>query len=110
MNDVKFWVAIGTEEQLDFEGRTHTKEVHVGEVHIVYSEVLMCRQSRERLKNDFKAKKHKVLSVRPKGRLCEKCEKKFREHPDLAFAKWINPPELKSNKTIPINPQLLEMK
>lgn len=110
MNQIKYWVAIGTEEQLDFEGRTHIKDVLVGEVHIVYSEVLMCRQSRDRLKGDLKAKKHKTVVTRPAGKLCPKCEKKFKEHPDLVWSKWVSPPEVRQHKPIETNPALLERK
>ena len=108
-SQVKFWYAMGTEEQLTFEGKTMVKFVPVGEGNIVYSEVLLCRQSRERLKNEAKAKKHKVVGTRLYGvKICEKCEKKFKEHPDLSWAQWANPPEPKRHKPVEINPLLLE--
>jgi hypothetical protein len=109
-SQVKFWYVLGTEEQLTFEGKTVVKEVPIGVGHIVYSEVLMCKQSRERLKNEAKAKKHKVVGVRLHGvKMCEKCEEKYKSHPDLAWMKWVNPPEQKIHKPVEINPLLLEI-
>lgn len=110
MSQIKFWYAIKIEEQLDFEGHAHAKKVPAGEVHLVYSEVLMCRQSRERLKNEIKATGHSVVSILPKGiKLCEKCKKKYMEHPDLEWQKWLNPPAPKSPPPPVLNPQLLQV-
>jgi hypothetical protein len=109
-SQVKFWYAMGTEEQLTFEGKTVVIEVPIGEGHIVYSEILMCKQSRERLKNEAKAKKHKVVGVRLHGvKICDKCEEKYKNHPDLPWSHWINPPEPKVHKPVEINPLLLEI-
>lgn len=110
---IQFWVAVGKVKQLAFrdDGSRYEIDVdeNVGEQHIVYNGVLLCRQSRETLKGKLGAKKQKTVANRIPGiPLCSRCEKKFKENSDLGWVKWINPPELKrSPTTIKVNPILL---
>ncbi len=107
-DNIKFWIAVGTVEQLDFDGHSHHVDIPVGNAHIVYSEVLLCRQSRDRLKGDLKAKRQRTTTSRPANvKLCEKCEKKYREHPDLSWQKFINPPEVVGKSTVIVKKELL---
>ena len=81
----QFWVAVGTVKQSVFMDDGTTKEIDVevpaGEQHIVYSEILLCKQSRNTLMNKFHAKKKKTVSQRIQNvKLCEKCEEKFKEN------------------------------
>jgi hypothetical protein len=108
-DNIKFWIAIGTVEQLDFEGHAHSADVPVGEAHIVYSEVLLCRQSRDRLKGDLKAKRQRTAVSRPANvKLCEKCAKKYKEHADLSWQKWANPPVLATPPAPRIKQELVQ--
>lgn len=108
---VKFWVAVGIVKQMTFRDDGSTAEIEKehprGEQHIVYSEVLMCRQSRDTLMKKVDATKKKVVQQRIEGvPVCQKCEKAYREHPDLAFRKWVESPEPKRDSTVKINPIL----
>jgi hypothetical protein len=110
---IRFWCAIGKVKQLAFreDGSNYDIEIDypVGEQHIIYNEVLLCRQGRESIKGKLGAKKQKTVANRIQNvPLCEKCEKKFKENPDLGWQRWVNPPELKrSPSTIKTNPILL---
>lgn len=97
---IQFWVAVGTVKQLMFRDDGSTTEIEkenpVGEQHIVYQEVLLCRQSRNTLMNRFNAHKKKIVSQRiPNVPLCQKCEKKYKENPNLPWVKWVESPEPK---------------
>src|SRR3989304_966909 len=91
MNDnIKFWYPVKTEGQLTFDGHTHFRDVIAGEGHIVYMEILLCRQSREKLKYETGAKKHKSISSRIEGtRLCPVCEKKYKANQSFAWQRWV---------------------
>src|SRR3990167_9205702 len=89
-DDIKFWYPVKTEGQLTFDGHTHFLDVIAGEGHIEYTEVLLCRQSREKLKHEAGAKKHKTISSRLEFiKLCPVCEKKYKANQNLAWQKWI---------------------
>ena len=92
MNEnIKFWYPIKTVGQIDFEGHTHFKSVIAGEGHIVYMDVLLCRQSREKLKHDVGAKTNRSVQSRVDGvGLCSVCEKKYKANQNLAWQKWIS--------------------
>lgn len=93
---VKFWYPIGEVEQLVFGEKGVKKELPVGDGHIVYSEVLMCKQSREKLKNEVKAKKERLLTTRLHNvSICEECQERYRNHPDSPYAHWIGSPPTK---------------
>lgn len=91
----KYWCAVGTVKQKAFntDGTFYWVDVDgvpVGECHIVVDEVLLCRQSRERLLSEQQAKKKKTVEGRIKGiPMCKKCEKKFKEREDLPWAVWV---------------------
>ncbi len=111
MSKIKFWVAISKAKQLAFRENGTQYEIDVdlpvGEQHMVYSEILLCRQGRESLKGKLGAKKQKTVQNRIPGvPMCPKCEKKFKENQDLDWQRWISPPELKRQTQIQINPQL----
>lgn len=90
MSEVKFFYAIKTIGQLDFEGRMHFKDVVVGEGHLVYSEVLMCRQSRDSLMKKLEAKGKKEVAVRIEGvKTCKKCEEAYKANVNLAWKRWV---------------------
>jgi len=95
MKNIKFWYAIGTVKQtaFNFDGSTYLADVDgvpVGEGHIVYNDVLLCRQSRDVLKKKFNTKRQSTVDGRKAGvPLCEQCEKKFKENTDLAWQKWM---------------------
>lgn len=113
MSNIKFWCAVGTVKQLMFNDNGTTKEIEVervvGEQHIVYQEVLMCRQSRETLKNTLGAKKQKTVAQRIEGvKVCQRCQDKFKQNQDLGWFHWINPPELKNQATVHFKPELLQ--
>ena len=108
-SNISFWYPVTSDEQMTFDGTVVHKDVIAGEGHITYMEVLLCRQSREKLKHEAKAKKHKNVSARVEGiKVCPKCIAKFKEHPDLAWAHWISPPEPKKSATVQINPEILQ--
>lgn len=91
---IKFWCAVGIVKQDAFhdDGSVYQLDVEhpVGEQHIVYQGVLMCRSSRETLKNKLKAKKHKEVTVRIEGvKMCPRCEKKYKENANLPWQKWV---------------------
>lgn len=110
MNNISFWYAVSHISQLDFEGHEHFIDKVVGEGHIVYMDMLLCRQSRERLKAEAKAKKQKTVPNRIEGiKLCEKCQQKYKENENLDWQHWINSPPLKNNSTVQINPELSKL-
>lgn len=85
--NIRFWVVMGTEKQLNFEGHMTNREVPVGNQHIVYQEVLMCGQSRNALKGSKRkqsTRQARFLNVP----LCPDCEKAYKEHPDLGWMAW----------------------
>ena len=89
MDNIKFWYPVKSNVQLDFEGHTHSRDVVAGEGHIVFSEILLCRQSRDRLQGEVGAKKQRTVQSRIEGvKLCPKCQQRFKEHPDLGWQKW----------------------
>lgn len=94
---VKFWVAMGTIEQLILGGGAHPRDVPIGEQHIVYSEMLMCKQSRDSLQKSLKAKRDQTSTTRLRNvPVCKKCEEAYRNHPDLGFKTWVEPKEMKN--------------
>lgn len=89
MSHVKFFVVIGSVQQLDFEGRSHDREVPVGEQHVLYEGVLMCGASQNTLKSRHQSKKKAVrLNSFKNVPLCEKCERKFKMNSNLPWRKW----------------------
>src|SRR5215207_6718075 len=80
---VKFWVAVGTVKQLSFrdDGTTYEveKDIPVGEQHIQFREVLMCKQSRDMLMKKKKATKKKIAQTRlPNVPMCATCEEGYK--------------------------------
>ncbi len=94
-NNIKFWYAIGTVKQTAFnhDGSTYMVDVDgipVGEGHIIYNDVLLCRRSRDAIKKEHKTKRQSVVENRKNGvPLCGDCEKKFKENTDFAWQKWL---------------------
>lgn len=92
----KFWCAVGTVKQTAFntDGSTYSVDVDgipVGECHIVVDDVLLCHQSRDRLKAENNAKKHKMVIGRVTSiPMCKKCEKKFKEREDLPWRNFVD--------------------
>jgi hypothetical protein len=83
-----FWYPVIIDQQTDFEGHIHSKEI-LGVGHIVHSGRLLCRESKERLKNQIKAKKEKVLSKRvEKKPVCPVCLDKYKKNGDSALIAW----------------------
>lgn len=106
---ISFWYPVRTVGQLTFEGQTILSDVpQTG--HILHQGRLMCKQSMERLKNECGAKKAKTVSTRIQNvGICEKCQENYKKNEDLDWAHWINPPLLKNEATISINPALREV-
>lgn len=72
---------VKVEHQLDFEGKLHPKEV-VLEGHIVYGEMLLCKQSRDALKKRSKADKEKKVNHRiDRTKVCKECMEAYKRHP-----------------------------
>lgn len=84
--EIKYWVSIGKEKQLNFEGREVEQDVPVGEQHIVYSEVLLCRVSRQAIKGKNKQSTRKTPFKNVP--LCKECERLWKAHPDSKWKKW----------------------
>ena len=104
MDDFKFWVAVGEVEQLDFEGRKHLIPQLVGNVHIVKSDVLMCKRSRDALKRSLKAKKQKTVENRPRNvPLCPECEENWKKDLSSAWNKWVTASAIEGGKTPVMN-------
>jgi hypothetical protein len=93
---MKFWCAIGEASQLAFADDGSTAEVKidglpVGECHIVVNDVLLCKQSRDKLKSDVLARRQKNVEHRVKSiPLCPVCEQKFKTNGNLPWRKWVD--------------------
>lgn len=83
-----FWYPVIIDQQIDFEGHIHNKEVLL-EGHILHSGRLLCGESKERLKNLVRAKKDKVLAKRAeKVKVCSECRRKYKKNGDSAYFAW----------------------
>lgn len=90
MNDeFQVWFPIKFVDQLTFTNQTVHVEVF-GEGHIVYQGILMCGESREKLKNAFGAKKDKTVVGRPSSvKICETCARKYRANGRSPWSNWV---------------------
>lgn len=93
--NIKYWVAIGKVQQMAFDDqgkptRPHEVDAPVGNQHIVYQEMLLCKQSRNALKGGKKNKQSTRQTRFLNVPLCPECEKAYKAHPDLQWKKWEN--------------------
>lgn len=98
-----YFYPVVIEQQLDFKGHAHPHEVLL-DGHIVHNEVLMCKESRERLLRINKAEKAKKVSLRvPYTRICPVCLEAWKQHPDSPYYKFTHgkPTKLVS-KEVPV--------
>lgn len=88
------WYPVIIENQLDFEGHVHSKEV-LSLGHILHNGRLLCKGSMEAIKNKLKVApitvvKDKTVKGRvEKTRLCRECLKQYRANPSSAYAAWV---------------------
>lgn len=114
-NPVKFWVAVKIQVQIGFDPDNPKRQINVdkealvGEQHIVYSEVLMCKDSRDRLKRSVKANKDKTAQTRFLNvPVCKACQEAYKNHPDLPYSKFVISPPPRRSGEIKMNPMILE--
>jgi hypothetical protein len=90
MDKVFTWFyPVKVEYQLDFEGKPHPKEI-IQTGHIVYGEVLLCKGSREALKNRVGAVKEKKVAHRiDKAGVCKECMEAYKRHPMSVYNLWV---------------------
>lgn len=91
----EFWYVVIIENQPDFEGHIHSKEV-LKEGHITHGGRLLCGESREVLKNRVKKKygaqtiKDKTTKLRVECvRMCSECQEKYKKNGRSAYNAWV---------------------
>lgn len=99
-----FWYPVRDEVQLDFEKREHVREV-LCEGHIDYQGRLMCKESREVLKNKHGAKKEKVAKKREVApKMCPVCLEAWRNHPESQYYKFTHGAPVKvETREVPVS-------
>lgn len=96
---VKYWCVMGQGKQMAFkeDGSTYEHEIlmPVGEQHILFNDMLLCKASRDTLKKSFNSKKQKTVQLRIENmKLCAKCERAYRKNSALPYVKWVQAVEL----------------
>lgn len=109
-SEIQYWYPVKNVGQLTFE-RQMVIHQEPQEGHIYYNGRLICKQSMERLKAEVGAKTYKMVTTRIQGvPICHLCQEGYKKTSNLAWAHWVNPPELKHPAAPQINPELLEKK
>lgn len=99
-----FFYPVIEEQQLDFDGRVHVKEI-LCEGHIVHNGRIMCGESMEVIRNRAKVKKSKLVKVRvEKVKVHVVCLEKYKKNGDSALSRWIEgKPIVPVSKLPPLN-------
>ena len=87
-NEIKFLSLQKTVQQLSFDGHNMRVEVPVGEIHILYLGSCLCGTDKEKLKRKYDTKQTKITKLRPEGKICVLCERKYKQHSNLAWYRW----------------------
>lgn len=85
-----YWYPVAVEVQIGLlDGRPYPHDVFL-EGHIVKHEVLMCKDSRERLKRTQKADKESKPAERvPNTKICPACLEAWKKDPDSPYYKYV---------------------
>lgn len=82
--------------QMSFDGKTF-KVPEYGEGHIQHFDVLLCKQSKERLTSKEKGDNQKIVKHPMAGKkMCPKCMELYKLHPDSAWYRWKNGTKIQS--------------
>jgi len=90
MEKLKYYYITKNIRQTSFDGHDYVVPVVDGDIHIVRSELSLCGVSILKKKTMSDHSKNPVVSAnRPSGKICPKCEKRYKTDSHSAWGKWV---------------------